>query len=92
MAYIDHIRGRDAIRVYGCPNPWDREFSQLLYERYGVEFHWVGGCTVSPWEEYYSAGYNSVSDHFIVKNHGANVFRECDRLAQEQCWVKIMTN
>src|SRR5262249_25083883 len=87
MAYVDHIRGHREVRVCGTTYPWDPEYWQLAYDRYRVYFNHVASGTPSPWEHYYSEGYNSVSWPFIAKQYGYDGFQECRHLAERR-WME----
>jgi hypothetical protein len=80
MAWVDASFGHYEHKVYGLPHPWEREYTRLLRDRYGVRTNPVGTCTFrsdSPIFSRYVEGYNSVSVERINQYFGKDVFREC---------------
>jgi hypothetical protein len=86
VGHIDHARGHYELKLYGGPplTPPDEEklsrFARLLGDRYGVELKPVAGCVVSWGLQQYSDGYNDASRRLLLRKHGKDIFRECERL------------
>lgn len=78
VAWFDQARGRDAIKSYGLPPRWNREYFELVSQRYGVSIDRVADCEVSLDTEWYAAGYNSVSRPRIRRRFGKDIFAQCD--------------
>ena len=78
VAWFDQARGRDAIKSYGLPPPWYRDYFELVTQRYGVSIDRVADCEISFDTEWYAAGYNSVSGPRIRRRFGKDIFVECN--------------
>lgn len=74
----DLSQGRYVILTYGYqPDPFIRDGTRLMRDRYGVERRDIGGCTISWSLEQWAQGYNSVSRPQITARFGKNVEDEC---------------
>ena len=67
---------------YGLPFAGSDEYAYLLRERYGIEFYYVGSCTVSESLRDYSDSYNKVSVEAAERKYGRDVFKEAYEEAQ----------
>jgi hypothetical protein len=76
-ALLDFATGQYEIQTYGYPAPQRWIYADLLRDRYRVRLRPVAGCEVSPNEEWYVSGYNSVSGPLIIKRFRKDVFAEC---------------
>lgn len=75
-ARIDISRGHYKELGYGLPLPGSNEYARLLYERYGIEFHYVGYCTVPKFRRDYADAYDEVSSAAVKRKFGRDVFKE----------------
>lgn len=77
-----------AIERFGLPAVWDREYSQILKEKYHVQVRPVAGCVVNADIIGHAKGYNEVSRPEIERRFGADVFekaqKEAAKLHQER--------
>ncbi len=47
--------------VVGLPTPWEEEYNRNCAGKHHFRRERIAGCLISPWDEAYIAGYNSVS-------------------------------
>jgi hypothetical protein len=83
MACLDHACGHHEVLVYGLVKGPLFTSNRLLWERYGVETH-LGGCVVTPWEDWYAEGYNAVSRRLLIWKYGRDIFSECHGEAERR--------
>jgi hypothetical protein len=76
-AHIDVARGRYEIQTFGLPAPWSRQYTRLLYDRYGVRSRPVAGCVVSGTQVSYVDAYDSVVADAAIRRFGHDIFAEC---------------
>ena len=84
MAIIDYTCGHYEVKTYGYPPGSRWEYARLLRERYDVKLKSVAGCVVSPDEEWYVGGYNSVSERLLLAKYQKDIFAECFTEAEQQ--------
>ena len=65
------------IKTYGSPVRWSRDYRELLRERDDVVVHSVAGCSVTTDLLDFAAGYNSVSQEYLLQKFGKYKFEEC---------------
>jgi len=58
-------------------------YSNLLHQRYGVEFQAVAGCIVSKALVDYVTAYNEVSMAAVNNKFGRNIFKEIYNVTKE---------
>jgi hypothetical protein len=83
VARYDISRGNYEVLGYGLPVAWRPEYARLLAQRYGVRFHSVAGCVVSPGLVAYVDAYDKASASAINQKFGHDIFEECSREARE---------
>jgi len=76
-AYLDHLLGYEAIKLYGLWRPVQDDYAHLLLTRYDVHVNRVAGCVVWGPEVWYANGYNRISRALINRRYSKDVFEEC---------------
>jgi|GEM_PF-2566199 hypothetical protein len=74
-ARVDVSHGRYRELGYGLPFLGSTEYAQLLDKRYGIEFQYVGFCTVSRSLMDYADAYNNVNMTAAKQKFGSDIFR-----------------
>ena len=75
-ARVDVARGHYRELAYGLPSQGSIAYARLLKERYGIEFSFVGYCTVSKSTRDYANAYDMVSTKASRQKFGRNVFKQ----------------
>ena len=86
----DVQKGRLIELGFGLPPPWMPAYIKILRDKYGIEYHAVAGCIVSPGLIAYVNGYDSVSSEAIEKRFKHDVFVEAAGDA-ERGWTREQT-
>jgi hypothetical protein len=81
----DIAHGRYLILGYGLPSPARADYIRILKARYGIEFHAVAGCIVSPGLVGYVRGYDGVSEEAIRSKFGPTVLEDAGSQADTVC-------
>ena len=75
-ARIDVSRGHYNELGYGFPFRGASQYGRILRQRYGIEFRYVGFCTVSRYRVDYADAYEIVSTAAAKRKFGRDVFKE----------------
>ena len=81
-ARMDVRRGHYVVLAYGLPPLGAPEYARILNEQYGIEFRWVGFCTVSSTVRSYADAYDDRSGAAAKRKFGDGVFEKSWELAQ----------
>lgn len=79
----DTSRGHFRVKAYGLRLS-NRQYEELLRNRYGVDTDIVGGCVMLTEQLAYWSTYNEFAVTEINKHYGKNVFDECLREASNE--------
>ena len=78
----DIAAGRLALRTYGLPAYWARDYRRLLRERLGVELRSVAGCLIDSKVAGDTFLYNRVMTEEIERRFGAGILKHLEEEAE----------